>query len=568
MEEVMTVTAREKSRRTQPASVPQPSPGPRGRLLVPVLATALLLWLCYFPVAWGWLGWVALVPLLGLVRSDAAPRRIYLAAWVGGLAYFWPTLQWMRVADPRMYATWAMLATYCSLYWPAAIFLLRRLDRVPRVPLTVSVPLVWTALEFARAHLLTGFAWYFLAHSQHELLPVIQIADLGGAYAVTFVMAAVNGLVFELLSTRAWFRSLRKQPEASRPGLTWQFAAVALLLVGTLGYGYWRLSQAEFAPGPRIALIQGNLPQGIRNEASSGKGGEDIVTLMVRHYSQLCDQAARQHPDLIVWPETSCVEEWIEGPDGRPSKDSQELATTIARRWKTSTLLGLNSQIRGPDQAVRRHNSALLIRPDGMPDGRYDKMHRVPFGEYVPLRDWLPWMNQFAPYDFDYSIRPGEEFTRFTLTGFRYGMLICYEDTDPYLARQYVAPGGDPVDFLLNISNDGWFDGTSEHEEHLAICRFRAVECRRSVARAVNMGISAVIDGNGRVVALPGCDWAASKKIAEVLTAAVPIDGRGSVYAAWGDWLPWGCWLGIAGGVVLGRWPGRKRLGNGDACPP
>src|SRR5205085_7228468 len=106
----------------------------------------------------------------------------------------------------------------------------------------------------------------------------------------------------------------------------------------------------------------------------------------------------------------------------------------------------------------------------------------------------------------------------------------------------YVRPGDEPpVDFLVNISNDGWFDGTSEHEEHLAISRFRAVECRRALARAVNMGISAVIDGNGRVVALPAATWADSKKMAAVVTAAVPIDTRGSLYAAWGDWLPGLC---------------------------
>jgi apolipoprotein N-acyltransferase len=217
--------------------------------------------------------------------------------------------------------------------------------------------------------------------------------------------------------------------------------------------------------------------------------------------------------------------------------------------------LGLNSQVRDDGQPMRRYNSAVLIRPDGRPAGRYDKMHRVPFGEYVPLRDWLPWMNAFAPYDFDYSIRSGEAWTRFPLGEYRFGVLICYEDTDPYLARQYVAPGDDKVDFLLNISNDGWFDGTSEHEEHLAICRFRAIECRRGVARAVNMGVSAVIDGNGRVVSLPGPDWEKSKKIAAVLTAAVPIDRRGSAYAALGDWLPWGCWLGVAAGVLMGRRP-------------
>jgi apolipoprotein N-acyltransferase len=438
--------------------------------------------------------------------------------------------------------------------------LLRRLDRSTAWPLTLTVPLVWTALEYARAHLLTGFPWYFLGHSQHDVLPMIQISDVTGAYGVTFVVAAVNGLLFELLFTRGWFRRLLHLSGARRHFLAWQVVAVLLLVGGTIGYGFWRLGQADFAPGPRVALIQGNLAQGVRNEVSSGQAGEDLVTLMVRHYAHLSDEAARQQPDLIVWPETSCIEEWIESPPGQPVADSRELADAVARRWKTNILLGLNSQVREPGQPPRRYNSALLIRPDGQPAGRYDKIHRVPFGEYVPLRDWLPWMNAFAPYDFDYSIRPGEALTRFSLGDWRFAVLICYEDTDPCLARQYVVPGGDKADFLLNISNDGWFDGTSEHEQHLAICRFRAVEARRSVARAVNMGVSAVVDGNGRVVALPGPSWEQSKKIPAVLTATVPIDNRASLYAAWGDWLPWGCWMGITVGIL---WRTRKFTING-----
>src|SRR5260370_4004434 len=111
-------------------------------------------------------------------------------------------------------------------------------------------------------------------------------------------------------------------------------------------------------------------------------------------------------------------------------------------------------------------------------------------------------MNVFASYEKDYSVRSGENFTRFPLGDFNFGVVICFEVTDPALARAYVRPGDEPqADFLLNISNDGWFKGTSEHEEHLAISRFRAVECRRTLARSVNMGISAVIDGNGRVLA-------------------------------------------------------------------
>src|SRR5262245_16637081 len=175
---------------------PRAAAGPH--LALPALASAGLLWLCFFPVAWGFLGWVALVPLLALVRAEASPRRIKLCAWLAGSAFFWPILTWMPVADYRMYYTWAMLAVYCSLYFPVAIALLRRLDRGTRLPLIVTVPVVWVGLEFIRSFFLTGFAWYYLGHTQHDYLAMIQVTDLGGAYLVSLLVAAVNAWLFEV----------------------------------------------------------------------------------------------------------------------------------------------------------------------------------------------------------------------------------------------------------------------------------------------------------------------------------------------------------------------------------
>src|SRR5262249_31589315 len=145
---------------------------------------------CYFPLNCGWLAWVALVPLLALVRGGASKKRVFFCAWAGGLLFFWPVLQWMRVADAAMYATWALLATYCALFVPVGVLLVRRLDRTTRLPLVVTVPAVWAALELFRSHFLTGFSWYLLGHTQHDFLPVIQVSDLGGVYVVTALVAA------------------------------------------------------------------------------------------------------------------------------------------------------------------------------------------------------------------------------------------------------------------------------------------------------------------------------------------------------------------------------------------
>jgi apolipoprotein N-acyltransferase len=574
------------------------------RCLLPALATGGLLWMCHFPLAWGWLGWVALVPLLCLVRSSARRRVVYLSAWAGGLLFFVPALQWMRVADPAMYATWIALAVYCSLFLPAGVWLVRRLDRGTRLPLVLTVPLVWCALEFFRGSLdlfcwnfRGGFAWYLLGHTQHAFLPVVQVADLGGVYAVTFVVAAVNALVFEWLFALPGFRrllGLKEGRQPSRAALVLQTAAVLLLLAGDLGYGYWRLGQDTFAPGPRVSLVQGSVPQSIRNETSGGS--QDAGLEMLKHYDVLSRLAAVQHPrpDLVVWPETCSPDTWYEVDPALPADQvppewdkllaaSRELAHDASQLWPTNVLLGLDTQYLGADGKPRRYNSSVLILEDARPAGRYAKIHLVPFGEYLPFR-WLPGMKWLSPYDFDYSVTPGDKQTRFTLGRYRFGMVICYEDSDPYLARHYARPeGGEPpVDFLVNTSNDGWFDGTSEHEEHLVVARFRAIECRRPLLRAVNMGISAVIDGNGRVLeprtkweeyrgkkipmwdvpgdgraaALPLSRWHEFKKAYGVLTAVVPLDGRFSLYAAWGDWLPWTCWAVLGVGLV---WAGLRR---------
>ena len=222
-------------------------------------------------------------------------------------------------------------------------------------------------------------------------------------------------------------------------------------------------------------------------------------------------------------------------------------------------LLGLNGMELDADGMIWKYNSAVLINRNGTGGPRYDKMHLVPFGEYVPLRNTFPWMKTFTPYTGDYSCKPGEHWTRFPLVvggnTFHFGCIICYEDTDPAIARNYVlsSPEGPAVDFLINISNDGWFNGTEEHEQHLAICRFRAIECRRSVVRAVNMGISGIIDADGRVIALPNESWSKSKKVATVVTANVPIDRRETLYSRWGEWLPIGCWVLLFGTLILGR---------------
>ena len=388
-----------------------------------------------------------------------------------------------------MAGCWAMLATYSSLYFPLAIFLVRHITRSTGVPLLLSFPTVWIGLEFLRSFVMTGFPWYFLAHTQHDILPLIQIADIGGAFAVSFLVAAVNVVIFEgLCRFRSEHAAQASVPHPRTHSFFIQFTSVLLVLAATLAYGFWNLSEDTCEPGPRIALLQGNIDQRLRIAAHRSAEAKAKVQAV---YFDLCLQASTLHPPpaLIVWPETSYPSPWLTvAPHVEPAKQPaqvqkeqamhQDFVRMIGPLTKTNVLLGLNTEMIGDNQKIFRFNSALLIDATNKPQGRYDKIHRVPFGEYIPLRDWLPFMNVFSPYDFDYSIGQGDGLTRFMVGEHRFGVLICFEDSDPFMARDYgiSTNDGPPVDFLVNISNDGWFDGSSEHEEHLAISRFRAIE--------------------------------------------------------------------------------------------
>jgi apolipoprotein N-acyltransferase len=568
------------------------------RAFVPAVISGVLLWAAFFPLDLGPLGFVALVPWLSLVRAPVSRRRRYFAAYVGGFVFSALATNWVRVAHPMMYFSWLAFSLVLPLFWLLALFLIRRLDRLG-LPLALSVPVVWVALEYMRMHFPTGypflkplgiyhmigFGWYFLGYTQHAFLPLIQIADLGGVYAVSFLVGAVNGLIADGAlrseAVRGWLAwanpGLASGGDApNTPGLAsgvrLATAVVPLLLVGSVAYGYVRLQHPEFAAGPKVAAIQGSVAQS--DKMTNTKG-------LFETYNELCLRATPDH-DLVIWPETCYPWNYFTvapgvDPATAPKTTAEDLGMSRAflqlfatgtvapgltlreedapRPWRANVLLGTNSYEWDGSREVPA-NTALLINADGKIVATYDKMHLVPFGEYVPLRTIAPWMQTFTPYKHDYSCRPGESWTRFPFTArdgrtFTFGCLICYEDSDPYLARQYVAT--EPVNFLVNISNDGWFDGTEEHEEHLAICRFRAIEARRAVVRAVNMGISGVIDSDGRVREIPGPTWSESKKVEAVVSATVPIDTRESLYATIGDWIPAACWATVLVGLVVAR---------------
>lgn len=522
-------------------------------------ASALLLWLAFPPADRGYLGWVALVPLFSLVDGDRRVRSLYGGAWLGGLVFGLLAMSWVV---PVSAAGMVLMALFLSLWWP--LFLVATRIGVGRLhlPLVVVAPVVWVGLEYARANLLTGFAWYYLAHTQYRYVLLIQISDLAGAWGLSFLLAMVNACGADLWRLARGGRfSIMARPVVVR------LAVVSGLLLGTLAYGATRLATRSFAPGPRVALMQTDFLQ------VQGHGPK--LDEVFRAIDGLIARALRSEapPDLLVWPETAYPIGVVRIDPALSEADFASQARRVdpdssPEDWRRREQRG-RSELRSLTDATAtpmvvgtptyefsrsgllRHNSAVLFHPRAAEVQSYHKQALVPFGEYVPLVQAAPWLLALAPYEDGYvpSLSPGRGPQVLQSGSYRYAPVICFEDTLPAITRRgFLGTGrAGPPDVLLNLSNEGWFRGSAEHQVHLAISVFRAVECRAPLVRAVNTGISALIDGDGRIretleAGAPG-----------VLNVQVPLDSRGSLYLVLGDGLPALCLMATATLVLAGR---------------
>ena len=524
------------------------------------LASSLLLWLAFPPVERAPLAWLALAPLFALVRSGRPAWQVYLASWAGGLGFWLLAVEWVRLTDPSAWLGWVVLAAALSLWWPAFLMLARPMVRTLKLPLMIAAPLAWVTLEYARAHgPLNGLPWYFLAHTQYRFIPMIQIADLTGAYGLSFLIAMTNAWLVDLVQLPL-MRPTANGPRL-RPMQAVRLASISTAASATLIYGFVRLSTAEFRPGPRLALLQSNFPTHMKMSLSAN---EILIA-----FRNLCEKALPERPDLFVWPETSYPRgvPYIDPALGEPEflgqvraidknfvtadwRDREALVraelNAWADYWKTPMLVGAVAHRFRPG-GYAKFNSAVLIAPGDKSNGRYDKLHLVPFGEYVPLLKTLPWLTRLTPYNGASipSLAFGEKPEGFTVGKYNYATAICFEDTVPHVVRGFFGDNKPHPDVLINISNDGWFGGSSELDMHLAISVFRCVENRVPLARAVNTGVSALVDGNGRIVS------ALSKMKEGVLVAVAPLDGRASLYTRHGDWMARSCLAATIGLLLM-----------------
>jgi apolipoprotein N-acyltransferase len=500
------------------------------------LASALLLWAAFLPYGLGFVAWVALVPWLVHV-AWAAPGRAALCSYIGGLAFFLSAMYWLcYVALPG----WIALSLYCALYWLAAALVIGWLWR-RGCPLTLSAPLVVTSLEFVRDGFLTGFSFFFLGHTQHAYLPVIQIADVTGAYGVSFLIVAVNGCLADIALSR---------PAFTRRNLAMAGVVLALLAAAT-GYGLLRMRSLQSEPGPRVLMVQANVPQSLKISPTL-KDGLDVL----RRHIDLSRAPEDRPVDLVIWPETTLPapmnimldDVFVAKLKTRP--DYKEWAEYLAQcrvEWDRLPALARAHLLIGAETFFptqkRRYNSAHFFSPAAEPLGRYDKIHIVVFGEYAPLEI----LRRLRPPVMGPDLNQGLAAEVFTLPfdgrSAVFGVTICYEDADPALFRRFVRNG---AQFMVNMTNDGWFRDSMELDQHLALCVFRAVENRVGVARNANTGISALIAPDGRLLDVVTGPDGRRREVSGVLIGQVPLAPARSFYTRFGDLFAWLCIAAVA----------------------
>ncbi|MBN1488905.1 MAG: apolipoprotein N-acyltransferase [Phycisphaerae bacterium] len=532
-----------------------------------VAATLALQSLIHAPYAVWPLAYVCLVPWLIVVAAARRPGTVYLASYLLGAAFFLVNLRWLWYATGAGYIAASL---YCGIYYLIAAWAIRHMHRRRGVPLAFLVPVVWVMAEFIRSHTAAGFPWFLLGHSHYRILSMIQISDLVGAYGLSFVLAAANGWLAGWLVAGPRLGRDRATPR-SRSFVPASVFVLALI-VGTFVYGRFRLAQSEFTPGPKVAVLQGDFILEATKESETTEEEKRDV------YRRLLAEAAVEGPDLFLLPETPWMMnlnreyrelgQEVPDPSIRFARECHDYFVETAAREDAYIVVGSASLELHPKRVYPRYerfNSAFVYAPGEGEPRRYDKIHLVLFGEYVPFRygrlhSLYRKLNAMTPWGaggFEYSLTAGTEHTVFDMRAkslddraFHFAVPICYEDVIPDVNVQFVTgpDGNKRVDFLLNISNDGWFWHSHELPQHLAICAFRAVENRVGIARAVNTGCSGFIDPDGRIrdlVSAPGRQpW---EGITGWRVSHVNLDARHSVYSQWGDWFAILCTLlGVA----------------------
>lgn len=471
--------------------------------------SGLMLTASFPPGNLDWMAWIALVPLFWSLKNES-PSRAFKLGFITGVAHYLTLIYWIVVVLEHygglpFFVSISILILFClylALFPAFFSYLVCRING-SRFPF-FTVAGVWVCLEYVRAKFLTGFPWCLLGYSQYKHIGLIQLADHVGVYGLSFLILLANTLVYVLLldrqaiNRRFFFRDL-------------PVMIVMALLV--LAHGHDSLSEGETKDKMplKVAIIQGNIDQSIKWDPTY-----QVETINI--YERLTLTTRPFKPKLVVWPETALPFFF------QSHKVLSPKVAEITASLGADLIFGSPAYKEEKD-AVRYYNRAYSLTSDGLVTGYYDKVHLVPFGEYVPLQRFLPFVHRLVPAAGDFD--SGKEITPLKLPGLSAGILICFEAIFPELSREQTKKG---AEILVNLTNDAWFGMTSAPHQHLSMAIFRSVENRRPMIRAANTGVSAFISSRGEIIAK------SDQFREEVLTAALNrSESALTFYTAYGD---------------------------------
>jgi apolipoprotein N-acyltransferase len=519
----------------------------------PLVAGALM-WASFPPVDLGWLNpvaWALLFASLRLRRGERAGRQMFVAM----LIVFVFGVSWIR---PLVWPMWLVVAFWCAGWealWGRFVGRLLAKDEKPHAAWIVVLPLSHLACDMARTLVLTGFPWLLAGYSGWRNPMLLGSADLIGVHGASLAILMAGAGLAECAC-----RLSEKTPAAVA---TRALAPAAVLWAALAAWAFAKPSLVE-TKGPTLLLLQPNIPQLLKEDAIQSGDRRPTSAIMWEAHEDLATKAFAQAQadgvkiDCVVWAETmaptvairplephTTMRTWVKSADGKWAPSTVETARIVAVARGAETLVGVQSVAPGEDRDLL-FNTVVLLDATGRIVGFQDKQHLTPGGEYIPLRGLIPFRKRFEKYleemiGFLPDLRPGASANVLPLRGgAKAGVMICYESLFPEVPREMVANG---ATMLVNCSNYGWFAGTSQMRQALAICAMRAAELRRSLVLSSNNGISAVVGPDGTV---RGATTNADEPASAVVF--VPLCASTSPFVVVGEW---GAWVS---GVVGAAW--------------
>lgn len=488
-----------------------------GTRLLLALASGVALALAYAPYGLTLLGWIAPAALIVAVLG-ARVRSAFFLGWLQGAVYYGLSLPWiytvMRRYGPlpviQAGAVFGLVIVATSLFHAAFAAVIAWFGKSSPEKACLAAPFVWVAMEFGLTNLpAIGFPWNLLGYVAARNLALVQLAVLTGIFGLSLLVASFNGLAAWAALEYLEHKKIRCK-ELGVPG-------AVLLMVVFAGPRFVPRAKADHV----AHLVQTNFPVSLNYPSN----WMQIHAGEMDQLEKISIESAQQNPGIAVWPE-------VPAPFSLQDAEFHARALRIARGAGHGFLVGvIDFKSLGNGHSAPT-NSAALLGPDGALDFIYDKIHLVPFSEYVPWRNWFFFARDLTGLIGDFQA--GTQYKVGRISGGSFSVYICYEAIFPNEVRRFTRAG---AQLFINISDDGWFGGSGAPAQHLAMARVRAVENRRWLLRDTNTGVTVSVDPYGRIVARLAPETRGQ------LNAPYAFRSDLTPYARWGDWLAWLCVL-------------------------